>query len=108
MPHKVDLATRQKGSFIAFRNIWLGHISVVCSVFLMTLMKRWNYFTIAQICQLVVVSSYIMTVLLTTWTVKLYNHVWIKDNNMNMMDVWILLETIFFFSQIMAGMGFLA
>jgi hypothetical protein len=27
---------------------------------------------------------------------------------MNMMDVWIFLETIFFFSQIVAGMSFLA
>jgi hypothetical protein len=45
--HKTDLITRRHGSYIAFRNIWMGHISVVCSVFFMTLMKRWNYYTVA-------------------------------------------------------------
>lgn len=45
--HPVNKATRQKESYKAFRNIWIGHISVVCNVFLMTLMKRMNYYTVA-------------------------------------------------------------
>jgi hypothetical protein len=92
----------------AFFNLWVAHIVVFTNVILMTFLKKCGNYTIAQVCQLVVVTAYLMSILLTIWTVKRIDKWWLYDaKQMTTKDVWLLTETIFFFSQVFAGMGFL-
>jgi hypothetical protein len=70
---KFDLTKNNKIIHNSFFNLWVAHILVVLSVGGMTLMKRYGNYTAAQVCQIVVVTAYLLSILLAIYTVKRFD-----------------------------------